>query len=100
LKAFAAASKLAPDNARFAYVHAVALNDAGQHAAALRTLEAALKRHPDDHDMLLAAALFERDAGNRTRALGHAQRLAALAPESADARQLVRELSGGASTGR
>ena len=92
LQALAAAARLAPDNARFAYVHAVALNDAGQRETALRTLEAAQKRHPDDRDMLLALALFKRDAGRREQALVHARRLVALDPGSPDARQLLREL--------
>jgi len=92
LQALAAAARLAPENARFAYVHAVALNDAGQREAALRTLEAARKRHPADRDLLLALALFERDAGRRERALVHALRLAALEPDNPDAQRLVAEL--------
>jgi Flp pilus assembly protein TadD len=94
LKALGQAATLAPGNPRFVYVYAVALNDAGQRAKAVRELEGALKRRPDDRDMLLALALFERDAGNRARALVHAQRLAALDPTDADARRLVAELAG------
>jgi tetratricopeptide (TPR) repeat protein len=94
LKELAQATRLAPENARFAYVYAVALNDAGQAAQARRELDIALKRQPNDRDLLLALALFERDAGNRARALGHAQRLAELAPESREIQQLVRELGG------
>jgi tetratricopeptide (TPR) repeat protein len=92
LQALGAAARLAPENARFAYVHAVALNDAGQREAALRTLAAAVQRHPADRDLLLALALFERDAGRRERALVHARRLAALEPGSPEARRLVGEL--------
>jgi len=92
LKELERATRLAPDNARFAYVHAVALNDSGQAVAARRELDGLLKRQPFDRDALLALALFERDAGNRARALGHAQRLAELEPDSAQVRQLVREL--------
>jgi Flp pilus assembly protein TadD len=92
LQSLASAARLAPENARFAYVHAVALNDAGQRETALRTLEAASRRHPEDRDLLLALALFERDAGRRERALVHARRLAALEPGNPDAQQLVREL--------
>jgi len=94
LKELATAAKLAPDNARFAYVYAVALNDSGQGAAARRELEAVLRRQPYDRDALLALALFERDAGHRDRALGHARRLAELEPDRPDIRQLVRELAG------
>jgi hypothetical protein len=39
-------------------------------------------------------ALFERDAGNLARALGHAERLAALEPDSREVQQLVRDLGG------
>jgi Flp pilus assembly protein TadD len=70
----------------------VALNDAGQREAALRTLQAAQERHPADRDLLLALALFERDAGRRERALVHARRLAALEPGNPDAQRLVSEL--------
>jgi len=94
LKELERATRLAPDNARFAYVYAVALNDSGQAVAARRELEGLLKRQPFDRDALLALALFERDAGNRARALGHAQRLAELEPDSTRIRQLVRELGG------
>jgi len=95
LKELAEAAKLAPENTRFVYVHAVALNDAGKGGEARRELEGALKRQPYERDLLLALALFERDAGNRARALGHAQRLAELEPESPQVQQLVRELGGG-----
>jgi tetratricopeptide (TPR) repeat protein len=89
------ATRLDTESARFACVHAVALHDSGQAAAARRQLQALLKRQPFDRDALLA--LFERDAGNRARALSHAQRLAELEPDSAQIRQLVRELG---TTGR
>jgi tetratricopeptide (TPR) repeat protein len=94
LKELGEAARLEPGNTRFAYVYAVALNDAGKGGQARRGLEAALKRHPYDREVLLALALFERDAGNRARALGHAQRLAQLEPESPEVQQLVRELGG------
>lgn len=55
---FAAATRLAPDDARFAYVHAVALHSAGRPAAALRELDRALARHPDDRDLLMAATTY------------------------------------------
>ena len=92
LKELAEAARLAPDNSRFAYVYAVALNDAGKPAEARRELEATLKRQPYDRDALLALTLFERDAGNRARALVHARRLAELEPDSPQVQQLLREL--------
>jgi tetratricopeptide (TPR) repeat protein len=94
LQELAGAAKLAPDNPRFAYVHAVALNDAGRPAEARRELEALLKRQPYNRDALLALTLFERDAGNGPRALGYARRLAELEPGSPQVQQLLRELGG------
>jgi tetratricopeptide (TPR) repeat protein len=58
LEQFAVATRLAPDDARFAYVHAVALHSAGRQAAALRELDRALARHPDDRDLLMAATTY------------------------------------------
>ena len=94
LKELAEAARLAPDNARFGYVYAVALNDAGRPAEARRELEGLLKRQPHDRDALLALALFERDAGNRARALALARKLAEVEPDSPQVQQLVRELGG------
>ena len=94
LRELAQAAKLAPDNARFAYVYAVALSDAGRSGEARRALDAVLKRQPYDRDALFALALFERDAGNRVRALVYARRLAELEPDSPPAQQLLHELDG------
>jgi tetratricopeptide (TPR) repeat protein len=95
LKELAEAARLAPENARFTYVYAVALNDAGRAAHARRELEGALKRQPYDRDVLLALALFERDGGDRARALGYARQLAELEPDNPQLQQLVRELGAG-----
>lgn len=70
------------------------LNDAGQGGEARQVLEAALERHLYDRDLLLALALFERDAGRQASALAHARRPAELEPARSDIQQLVRELDG------
>ena len=44
---FGEAAKLAPENARYAYVYAVALNDGGRAAEALKVLDAAQKLAAD-----------------------------------------------------
>ena len=72
LRELAAATRLAPEDARFAYVYAAGLESAGQHAAALRELDRALGRHPDDRDLLIAAASY----GGAHAGARHAQRLA------------------------
>ena len=58
----AAAARLAPANARFVYVYAVALSDAGQTAKALDVLEDDVARHPYDRDALAALVDFYRNA--------------------------------------
>ena len=46
------AVELAPDNARFAYVLAVALHDTGERGEAQRVVQRALRHHPFDRDLL------------------------------------------------
>lgn len=71
----AVAARTAPDNARYAYVHAVALHSAGRRSAAFAALDEALGRHPFDRDLLIAGALFCRDAGDLKGAQRYARRL-------------------------
>ena len=56
----AAAARLAPDNARYGYVYAVALDGAGQRARAIAVLEQIRARHPHDRDTLAALAAYTR----------------------------------------
>jgi tetratricopeptide (TPR) repeat protein len=86
------AAHLAPEESRFAYVYAVALHSTGQLQEALEALEQALARHPGDRDLLFAAVVFSREAGNPTAALQYAERLVAQMPWDAAARRLVEEL--------
>ncbi|MEP7276807.1 MAG: tetratricopeptide repeat protein, partial [Betaproteobacteria bacterium] len=83
------AANLEPDNARFAYVYAVALNGAGQSADALKVLNAALVRHPYDRDVLSGLAHFSAQAGNQELALGYVKKLRELDPESAEYAQMA-----------
>ncbi|NVZ11194.1 tetratricopeptide repeat protein [Allochromatium humboldtianum] len=61
------AVRLAPENARYAYVQALALERAGQSAEAIAALRAALERHPNDRDILAAIRHIERASGDRER---------------------------------
>jgi Flp pilus assembly protein TadD len=88
------AVQLAPDDARFAYVYAVAQNDAGQHAEALKTLDAALKRHPYDRDVLSGLAYFNAQAGRREQALAFVHQLRNLDPENPEYAQMGRQMAG------
>jgi Flp pilus assembly protein TadD len=68
------AAKLAPDNPRFSYAYAVAINDAGRGAKdALKVLTGALKAHPNDRDLLFGLAHFSAAAGNRVAAASYAK---------------------------
>ena len=83
LRSFKTAADLAPNNARFAYVYAVALNSAGRNKEALDVLAAARKREPYDRDLLSGLAYFTAQAGNRELALGYVKELRELDPENA-----------------
>lgn len=78
LEHLAAAARLDPASARFAYVYAVALNGTRQGGKALDVLEDDVARHPYDCDALGALAAFYRSAGNFKMADGYAKRLAEL----------------------
>jgi predicted Zn-dependent protease len=78
LREFARAAGLEPGNARFAYVHAVALNSAGKGDAAIAQLKAALTAHPGDGDILSALAKFYEARGESAEAKRYADQLRAL----------------------
>jgi Flp pilus assembly protein TadD len=88
----AAAARLDPANARFAYVYAVALNDAGQTGKSLDVLEDGVARHPYDRDSLAALANFYQSEGNRRKAVIYAKRLAELEPNDAQVEQQLMQL--------
>ena len=75
LHEFARAAGLEPANARFAYVHAVALNSSGKVDAAIATLKSALTVHPDNRDMISALASFYAARGDAAQAKRYADRL-------------------------
>jgi predicted CXXCH cytochrome family protein len=80
------AARLAPDNARYAFVQAIALHSAGRRAEALAVLRGANKRHPQDLDILGALVSINREAGDRQAALRYAREAAMLLPDNADRR--------------
>ncbi|MBK1717745.1 tetratricopeptide repeat protein [Thiocystis violacea] len=69
------AAELAPESARYAYVRALAVRGAGDLPQALRILRAALERHPDDRDILVALVTFNQEAGDQEAASEYARRL-------------------------
>ena len=74
----ARAVTLAPGEARFSYVYAVALHDAGHAAEARRALEIALGRQPASTELLEASASYAREAGDTAAAARWAAKLSAL----------------------
>jgi len=76
------AAEIDPGNASYAYVHAVALNGAGQVDEALAVLEASHALHPANRDTLLALVTISRDAGRTADALAWAERLVAIDPSA------------------
>jgi len=92
LNLLAAAARGEPGNARYVYVYAVALNDAGQTRAAIDTLESSIKTHPYDGDSLAALVNFLQQSGDNTKALTYAQRLDELEPGNPKVQQLLKDL--------
>ena len=86
------AAELAPEQARYAYVYAVALHDAGQPDRALAALRSTHAGHPGDRDVLIALATMSRDRGDREGALRWARALRDLDPQDPGAQRLVAEL--------
>jgi predicted CXXCH cytochrome family protein len=86
------ASKLEPDQPRYAYVYAVGLHSAGRGAEAIAALKANVARHPGDRDTLLALISFSRGAGDVPTALEYAERLAKIEPTDRDLAALVETL--------
>lgn len=78
LHEFARAAGLEPGNARFAYVHAIALHSAGKADAAIAKLKAALTLHPGNGDILAALVKFHEARGENADALRYANQLRAL----------------------
>ena len=73
--ALARAAELDPGNARYAYVHAVALDATGKTAAAIDVLEGAHQRHPYDPEILAALVSYARKAGETDTADRYAAEL-------------------------
>jgi predicted CXXCH cytochrome family protein len=89
---FARAVQLAPDNPRYTYVYAIALNSLGRSAEATRMLHGAADRWPADRDIQFALAALERDAGHKEEARKAAQALVAADPDDREARALLDQL--------
>ena len=86
------ATELAPEQARYGYVYAVALHSAGRGSEAMTVLKENLTRHPNDRGTLLALISFSRDAGDPGTALEYAEQLARIAPVDPNISALIQDL--------
>lgn len=86
------AAKLGPEQARYAYVYAVALNSFGRTADAIKALEHAVQRWPRQRDVRVALVTIQRDAGRRDAARNAAKRFVDAFPDDRQAQALLRSL--------
>ena len=86
------AAKLAPDNARYAYVYAVGLHSAGKRGEGLSVLRAAESRHPYDLEILGTLVSMMREAGKPRDALPYARKIAEVLPDDPGVKRLLAEL--------
>lgn len=94
LNALQKAARLSPDNARYAYVAAVALQSAGQAGEARQAAADALARSPYDTNLLSFALQDALRARDLARAAPLAQRLADMVPDNAEIARLAAQLKG------
>jgi Flp pilus assembly protein TadD len=73
-----AAARLGPENPRYGYIHAVALESEGHRGQALAQLQSVLARHPYHRDTLTALVTLLRRAGDLDGAVPYVRRLATL----------------------
>lgn len=71
----ARAAELDPDDARYTYVWAIALDATGNTAEAITLLEGAHQRHPNDPEILAALVNYARKVGKKDSAERYAARL-------------------------
>ncbi|MCG6896013.1 MAG: tetratricopeptide repeat protein [Thiocapsa sp.] len=91
------AAELAPENTRYQYVYAVALDGAGRTAEALPLLEAARERDPANRDLLVALIRYNAKLGRRDVAIGWLDQLDADAPGDPEVQQLRAQIVQGTS---
>ncbi len=81
------AARLAPDNARCAWIHAVALYSTGSQQEAVAFLEAAAEKHPTDRDILFTLMQYQRELGRHEKAKILAARFRKIWPNDPRSRQ-------------
>jgi Tfp pilus assembly protein PilF len=92
LSLLAKAAALQPNNARYSYVYAVALQSSGQVDQAIKILEQTHKRRPADLSVLQALVSFEREKGDLRSAKVYAEQLLQLSPNDPQTKALYDSL--------
>lgn len=87
------AAELAPENPRYVYVVAIALNSVGEGDAAVQTLQRARADFPGDFDIAWALATMLRDRGDAAAAREIAEELATQRPGDANVEGLINSLN-------
>jgi len=93
-KELAFATELQPENARYAYVYAIALHGRGDVKGAVRTLTAAQQRHPGNRELVTALFQYSIESGETAAARHWANQLAVLFPDDPQVKQLMQQLGG------
>jgi Flp pilus assembly protein TadD len=88
----ARAAQLQPDNSRYTYVHAIALNGIGDVRGAIKVLGTAHVHHPGDRQIVMALVEYNARVGERAAAIRWAKTLVALSPGDQRAQALLRQL--------
>jgi predicted Zn-dependent protease len=86
------ATTLAPENARFAYVYAVALNSMGMADRAVVAMQDAANRFPADFDVRWALVSLLREQGQLDAARTAAEEMSEQFPEVESVQVLLRSL--------
>jgi len=92
LQSLAEAASMESANRRYQYVYAVALQSMGQAAQGIQVLEQLYRQQPIDMEILYALVTFNRDVGDREKALAYAVELQALMPDNSDISSLIEGL--------
>jgi len=92
LNALSKSVRLQPDNTRYAYVYAVALNNEGQTNKAITLLRKTIKVNPGDADSLIALISFYKQLGDKKSARIMAQKLLTVRPDYGTVQSVMESL--------
>jgi len=92
LESLAKAARLRPDNARYAYVYAVALNGNGESERSVRILETCMPNIPMTGCSVCPCQL-QQAMGNMPAATAYANKLVEMDPRYGSVEQIMQQLS-------